>query len=59
MPPTLPIVLSEWSDLNPNNANRMLHLANDYPAIKGSTQSYYAEAKCLVILNQITMIGSE
>jgi FtsP/CotA-like multicopper oxidase with cupredoxin domain len=42
--PTLPIVLSEWSDLNPNNANRMLHFGNDYPAIKkGSTQSY-AEA---------------
>jgi CopA family copper-resistance protein len=42
--PTLPVVLSEWSDLNPNNANRMLHFGNDYPAIKkGSTQSY-AEA---------------
>jgi CopA family copper-resistance protein len=42
--PTLPVILSEWSDLNPNNANRMLHFGNDYPAIKkGSTQSY-AEA---------------
>lgn len=39
--PTLPIVLSEWTDMNPNNIHRMLHNANDYPAIKkGTTQSY-------------------
>lgn len=42
--PTVPIVLSEWTDLNPNNVHRMLHNANDWFAIKkGATQSY-AEA---------------
>ncbi|MCL7988982.1 multicopper oxidase domain-containing protein [Sphingobacterium sp. lm-10] len=39
--PTVPIVLSEWTNLNPNNVNRMLHNANDWAAIKkGATQSY-------------------
>jgi CopA family copper-resistance protein len=42
--PTLPIILSEWTDMNPNNVHRMLHNATDWFAIKkGSTQSY-AEA---------------
>lgn len=42
--PTLPVILSEWTNLNPNNIHRMLHNANDWFAIKkGSTQSY-AEA---------------
>lgn len=42
--PTLPVILSEWTNLNPNNVHRMLHNANDWSAIeKGSTQSY-AEA---------------
>ncbi len=39
--PTIPIILSEWSDLNPNNVHRMLHNATDWFAIrKGTTQSY-------------------
>ncbi|MCA6439190.1 MULTISPECIES: multicopper oxidase domain-containing protein [unclassified Arcicella] len=39
--PELPIVLSEWTNLNPNNVHRMLHAANDWFAIqKGATQSY-------------------
>jgi CopA family copper-resistance protein len=39
--PTVPIVLSEWTDLNPDNVHRMLHNANDWFAIqKGTTQSY-------------------
>ncbi|MFB0948080.1 MAG: CopA family copper-resistance protein [Spirosomataceae bacterium] len=39
--PTLPVVLSEWTDLKPQNVQRMLRFANDYAAIKkGSTQSY-------------------
>ncbi len=42
--PTLPIVLSEWTDLKPENIHRMLHNANDYPAIKKSTTQSYAEA---------------
>lgn len=32
--PTVPIILSEWTNLNPNNINRMLHNANDWAAIK-------------------------
>ncbi len=39
--PTVPIILSEWTDLNPNNVHRMLHNATDWFAIqKGTTQSY-------------------
>ncbi|RKS02970.1 multicopper oxidase domain-containing protein [Flavobacterium sp. 102] len=39
--PTNPIVLSEWTDLNPKNVHRMLHNASDWFAIqKGTTQSY-------------------
>ena len=42
--PTIPIILSEWTDVNPNNVHRMLHNATDWFAIqKGTTQSY-AEA---------------
>ena len=39
--PTVPIILSEWTDMNPNNVHRMLHNATDWFAIKkGTTQSY-------------------
>ena len=39
--PTIPVILSEWTNLNPNNVHRMLHNANDWFAIqKGATQSY-------------------
>ncbi len=39
--PTVPIVLSEWTDINPDNVHRMLHNASDWFAIeKGTTQSY-------------------
>ncbi len=39
--PTVPIVLSEWTDYNPNNVHRMLHNATDWFAIKkGTTQSW-------------------
>ncbi|MFM9824980.1 multicopper oxidase domain-containing protein [Flavobacterium sp.] len=42
--PTIPVILSEWTDVNPNNVHRMLHNATDWFAIqKGTTQSY-AEA---------------
>jgi FtsP/CotA-like multicopper oxidase with cupredoxin domain len=42
--PTIPIILSEWTDYDPDNVHRMLHNATDWFAIKkGSTQSY-AEA---------------
>ena len=39
--PSIPIVLSEWTDANPDNVHRMLHNATDWFAIqKGTTQSY-------------------
>ena len=39
--PEIPIVLSEWTNLNPHNVHRMLHNANDWFAIKkNATQSY-------------------
>lgn len=42
--PTVPVIISEWTDYNPNNVHRMLHNATDWFAIrKGTTQSY-AEA---------------
>ncbi|KQN36300.1 copper oxidase [Pedobacter sp. Leaf41] len=42
--PTIPIVLSEWTNLNPNNVHRMLHNASDWSAIKKGTTQSYAEA---------------
>jgi len=42
--PTIPIVLSEWTNMNPMEVDRSLHAATDWFAIqKGTTQSY-AEA---------------
>lgn len=42
--PTVPVIISEWTNLNPDNVHRMLHNASDWFAIKkGATQSY-AEA---------------
>jgi CopA family copper-resistance protein len=41
---TVPIVLSEWTDMNPNNVHRMLHNATDWFAIKKGTTQSYAEA---------------
>ena len=39
--PTIPMVLSEWTNYNPKNVHRMLHNATDWFAIKkGTTQSY-------------------
>ncbi|MBU2019083.1 MAG: multicopper oxidase domain-containing protein [Bacteroidetes bacterium] len=39
--PQVPVVLSEWTDLKPENVHRMLHNASDWFAIKkGTTQSY-------------------
>ncbi|MFT3909753.1 MAG: multicopper oxidase domain-containing protein [Ferruginibacter sp.] len=42
--PTLPVIISEWTDMKPKEVQRSLHAATDWFAIKkGSTQSY-AEA---------------
>ncbi len=39
--PTVPIILSEWTNYKPENVHRMLHNATDWFAIKkGTTQSY-------------------
>jgi len=39
--PTVPIVLSEWTDYRPENVHRLLHNATDWFAIrKNATQSY-------------------
>ncbi|MFN8284144.1 MAG: multicopper oxidase domain-containing protein [Chitinophagales bacterium] len=44
--PTVPIVLSEWTNYNPENVHRMLHNASDWFAIKkGTTQSYLEAIK--------------
>lgn len=42
--PTIPVVISEWTDMKPGEVDRSLHAASDWFSIKkGSTQSY-AEA---------------
>lgn len=42
--PAVPVIISEWTNLKPENVHRMLHNASDWFAIKkGATQSY-AEA---------------
>ena len=42
--PTVPIVLSEWTDMKPKNVHRMLHNASDWFAIKKGTTQSYSEA---------------
>ncbi len=42
--PTVPFLLSEWTNLNPDNVHRMLHNANDWAAIKKNATQSYAEA---------------
>ena len=42
--PTVPVVLSEWADMKPEEINRRLHNASDWFAIKKGTTQSYAEA---------------
>jgi CopA family copper-resistance protein len=42
--PTIPIILSEWTDMKPDNVHRMLHNATDWFAIKKGTTQSYSEA---------------
>ena len=42
--PSIPVVLSEWTNYNPKNVHRMLHNATDWFAIKKGTTQSYAEA---------------
>ncbi len=44
--PTVPVILSEWTNMNPKNIQRMLHYQTDWFEIKkGSTQSYWEAIK--------------
>ncbi len=42
--PQVSIILSEWTDIKPENVHRMLHNASDWFAIKKGTTQSYAEA---------------
>ena len=42
--PTLPVVLSEWADMKPEEIQRRLHNATDWFAIKKSATQSYSEA---------------
>lgn len=42
--PTIPIILSEWTNNNPDQIDRMLHQANDWAAIKKNATQSYTEA---------------
>jgi CopA family copper-resistance protein len=42
--PTVPILLSEWTDLHPHNVQRMLSSGNDWFGIKKNTVQSYTEA---------------
>lgn len=42
--PTIPLVLSDWSDMKPGEIDRRLHTANDWFAIKKGTVQSYSEA---------------
>lgn len=44
--PTIPLILSEWTDMRPETVHRLLHNASDWFAIrKGATQSYVEAIK--------------
>ena len=42
--PEVPLILSEWTNYDPENINRMLHNANDWAAIKKNAVQSYGEA---------------
>lgn len=42
--PTLPVVLSDWTDMKPGEVDRSLHSATDWFAIKKGTTQSYSEA---------------
>lgn len=42
--PTFDLVLSEWTNINPNYIHSMLHQANDWSAIQKKATQSYAEA---------------
>ncbi len=42
--PTVPVVLSEWTDYKPENVHRMLHNASDWFALRKNAVQSYSEA---------------
>lgn len=42
--PTVPVILSEWTDYKPGNVDRMLHNASDWFALRKNSVQSYAEA---------------
>ncbi|MNU30937.1 Copper resistance protein A precursor [compost metagenome] len=42
--PVMPVILSEWTDMKPENVHRMLHNANDWFALRKNAVQSYAEA---------------
>jgi FtsP/CotA-like multicopper oxidase with cupredoxin domain len=42
--PQVPLILSEWTDIKPENVHRMLHSGNDWGGIKKGTVQSYSEA---------------
>jgi len=42
--PTIPVIISEWTNYKPENVHRMLHNATDWFAIKKNAVQSYAEA---------------
>jgi FtsP/CotA-like multicopper oxidase with cupredoxin domain len=42
--PTVPLILSEWTNYNPDNVHRMLHNATDWFALKKNAVQSYGEA---------------
>ena len=42
--PTIPVVLSEWLDMNPNEVHRSLREASDWFAVQKGAEQTYAEA---------------
>lgn len=42
--PTVPVVLSDWTDMNPKEVNRSLHNQTDWFGIRKNTIQSYAEA---------------
>ncbi len=53
--PTIPVVLSEWTNMKPEEVQRSLHAATDWFAIKkGTTQSYTEAIRTGHFKNKIT-----
>ncbi|MEO5682708.1 MAG: multicopper oxidase domain-containing protein [Chitinophagaceae bacterium] len=42
--PTVPVILSEWTDYKPGNVHRMLHNASDWFALRKNAVQSYGEA---------------